>query len=254
MEPARRANEEQATLWNGLGGRGWVEAQSALDRMLRPFEDLLVESVSAAAGSRVLDVGCGTGSTTLVFARLVGKKGRGVGVDISAPMLAMARERAEQERAPATFVHADAQVHAFEPASFDAIVSRFGVMFFDDSVRAFANLRRAVAPFLPNLPARDPDAPGQFAFADRSRVRRILEDSGWTGIDVVPIDVVCTLPEQDLIRYLTRVGPIGRVLQEADERTRARIMEAIRPAFAPLVDGADVRFTGACWMVGARAE
>jgi SAM-dependent methyltransferase len=228
----------------------------------------------------VLDVGCGTGSTTLAFARRVGANGRSVGVDISAPMLTLARERAERERLPATFVCADAQVHAFEPESFDAIVSRFGVMFFDDSVRAFANVRgaaragaelrfvawrsaadnpfmtaaeRAVAPFLPNLPARDPDAPGQFAFADGGRVRRILEASGWTEIDVAPIDVVCSLPEQDLERYLTRVGPIGRVLQEADERTRARIIEALRPAFAPYVDGADVRFTGACWMVTARA-
>ena len=280
MEPARRPNEEQTTLWNGLGGRGWVEAQAALDRVLRPFEDLLVESVAVAPGNRVLDVGCGTGSTTLAFARVVGANGRAVGVDISEPMLAMARERAEQERAPATFVHADAQVHAFEPASFDAIVSRFGVMFFDDTARAFTNLRRAaragaelrfvawrsaadnpfmtaaeraVAPLLPNLPARDPDAPGQFAFADRSRVRRTLEQSGWTGVDVAPIDVICTFSEQDLHRYLTRVGPIGRVLQESDDRTRARITEALRSAFAPYVDGADVRFTGACWRVGARA-
>jgi ubiquinone/menaquinone biosynthesis C-methylase UbiE len=280
MEPARRPNEEQTTLWNGLGGRGWVEAQAALDRVLRPFEDLLVESVAVAPGNRVLDVGCGTGSTTLAFARVVGANGRAVGVDISEPMLTMARERAERERAPATFVQADAQIHAFEPASFDAIVSRFGVMFFDDTARAFTNLRRAaragaelrfvawrsaadnpfmtaaeraVAPLLPNLPARDPDAPGQFAFADRSRVRRTLEQSGWTGVDVAPIDVICTFSEQDLHRYLTRVGPIGRVLQESDDRTRARITEALRSAFAPYVDGADVRFTGACWRVGARA-
>ena len=280
MEPVRRANEDQATLWNGLGGKGWVEAQTALDRMLRPFEVALVEATNAGPGSRVLDVGCGTGSTTLAFARRVGANGRSVGVDISEPMLALARERAERERLPATFVHADAQLHAFEPASFDAIVSRFGVMFFDDSVRAFASLRRAarvgaelrfvawrsaadnpfmtaaeraVAPLLPSLPARDPNGPGQFAFADSGRVRRILEQSGWTAIDIAPIDLACEVAEQDLQLYLTRVGPIGRVLQEADERTRVQIMDALHPAFAPYVNGADVRFTGACWMVSARA-
>lgn len=280
MESVRVANEEQTALWNGLGGRGWVDAQAALDRMLRPFEDLLVESTSVLPGGRVLDVGCGTGSTALAFARRVGATGRIVGVDLSEPMLALARERAALERLPATFVTADAQVHPFEPASFDAIVSRFGVMFFDDSVRAFANLRRAaragaelrfvawrsaadnpfmtaaeraVAPLLPGLPARDPDAPGQFAFADGARVRRILEQSGWTSIDVAPIDVACAVPEQDLQRYLTRIGPIGRVLQEADERTHARITAALRPAFAPYVHGAEVRFNGACWMVSARA-
>ena len=144
---------------------------------------------------RVLDVGCGTGSTTLAVARLLGAKGRCTGIDISEPMIAAARARAEREGTPASFIRADAQTHAFEPASFDMIISRFGVMFFDDSVRAFANLRRAArddaelrfiawrsaaenpfmttaeraaAPLLPNLPARRPDAPGQFAFADRA--------------------------------------------------------------------------------------
>jgi SAM-dependent methyltransferase len=280
MESARRPNEEQASLWNGLGGRGWVEAQATLDRLLQPFEDSLLDAAAVRAGSRVLDVGCGTGSTTLAVARRVGAAGRAVGVDISEPMLALARERAERDRLPATFVCADAQVHAFEPASFDTIVSRFGVMFFDDPVRAFANLRRAArpgaelrfmawrsgaenpfmttaeraaAPLLPDLPPRDPNGPGQFAFADPERVRRILGESGWTGVEIAPNDPVCTLPEPDLTRYLIRLGPLGRVLQDADEPTRARIMAVVRPAFAPFVHGNEVRFTAACWMVTARA-
>jgi SAM-dependent methyltransferase len=280
MESARRPNEEQASLWNGLGGRGWVEAQATLDRLLQPFEDSLLDAAAVRAGSRVLDVGCGTGSTTLAFARRVGAAGRAVGVDISEPMLALARVRGERDRLPATFVCADAQVHAFEPASFDTIVSRFGVMFFDDPVRAFANLRRAArpgaelrfvawrsgaenpfmttaeraaAPLLPDLPPRDPNGPGQFAFADPERVRRILGESGWTGVEIAPNDPVCTLPEPDLTRYLIRLGPLGRVLQDADEPTRARIMAVVRPAFAPFVHGNEVRFTAACWMVTARA-
>ena len=229
---------------------------------------------------RVLDVGCGTGSTTLAVARRLGAKGRCIGIDISEPMIAAARARAEREGTPASFIRADAQTHAFEPASFDMIISRFGVMFFDDSVRAFANLRRAArddaelrfiawrsaaenpfmttaeraaAPLLPNLPARRPDAPGQFAFADQRRVHRILEESGWAEIDIRPIDVACTLPEKELVRYLTRLGPVGLILQEADERTRAQVIETVRAAFDPYVHGAEVRFTAACWMVGARA-
>ena len=113
-----QAGDEQARLWNGSAGRAWVDTQATLDRLFQPFEDLLVEAASARPGSCVLDVGCGTGSTTLAFARRVGANGRSVGVDISEPMLALARERAERERLPATFVHADAQLHAFEPASF----------------------------------------------------------------------------------------------------------------------------------------
>jgi SAM-dependent methyltransferase len=271
---------EQEKLWNSVAGRAWVEAQEVLDQLFKPFERLLVEAVSAASVSRVLDVGCGTGSTTLAVARLLGAKGRCTGIDISDPMIAAARARAEREGAPANFIRANAQTHAFEPASFDMIISRFGVMFFDDSVRAFANLRRAArgdaglrfiawrsavenpfmttaeraaAPLLPNLPVRRPDAPGQFAFAEERRVRRILEESGWAGIDIRPIDVACTLPEKELVRNVSRLGPLGRVLHETDERTRKEVLAAVRAAFDPYVHGAEVRFTAACWMASARA-
>ena len=273
-------NDEQAKLWKGSGGQGWVEAQAVLDRMFKPFEDLLVAAVSAGSRGRVLDVGCGTGSTTLAFARVLGPEGHSVGIDIADPRIAAARARADRERISATFICASAEDYAFEPEAFDTVVSRFGVMFFDDFVRAFANLRRAATsggglrfiawrsasenPFmttaeraaashLPELPARRPDAPGQFAFANGQRVRTILEDSGWTDIDVRPIDVACTIAEEDLHLYLTRIGPVARRLQEMDDRVRAHIVEAVRPAFDPYVHGTDVRFNAACWMVGARA-
>ncbi len=280
MDVTHPADDEQAALWNGRAGRAWVDAQAFLDRMFKPFEELLVEAVSAGARSRVLDVGCGTGSTTLAVARRLGAKGCCIGIDISEPMIATARARAEREGAPASFIRANAQVHALEPASFDMIISRFGVMFFDDPVRAFANLRwaatngaelrliawrsaaenpfmtaaeRAAAPLLPNLPARRPSAPGQFAFADRRRVCSILEESGWAEIDIQPIDVACVLPEQELARYVTRLGPVGLVLEDADDRTRTRVADAVRAAFDPYVHGTEVRFTAACWMVAARA-
>jgi ubiquinone/menaquinone biosynthesis C-methylase UbiE len=281
MNAAHQTDNAQTTLWNGLAGRAWVETQELLDQMFKPIEDLLVEAVSAGSGRRVLDVGCGTGSTTLAVARLLGARGRCTGIDISEPMITAARARAEREGTPAGFIRADAQTHAFEPASFDMIISRFGVMFFDDPVRAFANLRRALeadaqlrfiawrspsenpfmttaeraaAPLLPNLPARRPDAPGQFAFADQRRVYRTLEESGWAEIDIQPIDVACTLPEKDLVRYLTRLGPLGLILHEADDRTRTQVIETVRAAFEPYVHGAEVRFTAACWMVGARCS
>jgi SAM-dependent methyltransferase len=277
----RPSGDEQAALWNGTAGCAWVEAQETLDRMYKPIEDLLVDPIVAAAPRRVLDVGCGTGATTLAVARRLGAHAKCVGVDISEPMLAAARARAEREHAPATFIRADAGTHQFEPSSFDAIISRFGVMFFDDPVAAFANLRhaaragavlrlvawrspeenpfmttaeRAAAPLLPSVPPRVPDAPGQFGFADDRRVRRILEQSGWAQIDIQPIDVACTLPERELTRHATRFGPLARVLQDADDETRSRVVETVRAAFEPYVDGSEVRYDAACWMIEARAS
>jgi SAM-dependent methyltransferase len=228
----------------------------------------------------VLDVGCGTGATTLAAARRMGAKGRGTGIDISAPMIEVARARAASANVAAKFICADAQDFAFEPASFDLMISRFGVMFFEDPVRAFANLRRAAAPgaeirfiawrspaenpfmtaaeraaapLLPELPPRRPDAPGQFAFANRDRVQRIVEQSGWTGVDIRPLDVPCAMTLEDLERYLTRLGPVGAALQQADEITRAKVIDAVRAGFKPYIVDDEVRFVSACWMIVARA-
>jgi SAM-dependent methyltransferase len=271
----------QTALWNGAAGRGWVEMQALTDRVYEPLEDLLVDAVVAVSRGAVLDIGCGTGGTTVAVARRLGADSRCTGVDVSEPMIAAARARVERDGTPARFICADAQDYAFEPAAVDTIMSRFGVMFFDDPVRAFANLRRAgtdgaalrlivwrgmaenpfmttaeraAAPLLPNLQPRRPDGPGQFAFADDRRVRGILEESGWADIEIRPIDVECTFPEPELVPYLTRLGPVGLILQEADEPTRARVVEAVRPAFDPYVRGSDVHFTAACWMVQARGR
>jgi len=272
--------DEQKKLWNGLAGHAWVDTQDLLDRIYKPFEALLGDLVAARSPRHVLDVGCGTGSTTLAVARLLGENGRCTGIDISEPMIAAARARAEREQAPTDFICANAQTHAFERASVDMIVSRFGVMFFDDSIAAFANLRRAAtadaelraivwrsaadnpfmtaaeraaAPLLPNLPPRRPNVPGQFAFANTEHVRTILEEGGWSGITISPIDVACTLPETELTRYFTRLGPVGLVLHDVDEQTRERVVTTVREALTPYVHGAEVRFTAACWMISARA-
>ncbi|MGW2566406.1 class I SAM-dependent methyltransferase [Streptomyces sp. NPDC001537] len=281
MGVRRGSGDDQAARWKGPGGNAWVELQAVLDEMFKPFEDLLVDAVAARSAHRVLDVGCGTGAVTLAVARRLGAAGRSVGVDISEPVITAARARAEREGTPASFVLGDAQDHAFEPAAFDAVISRFGVMFFKDSVRAFANLRRASAdgallrfiawrgpaenpfmttaeraagPLLPDLPVRRPDEPGQFAFADPERVRRILTESGWRGIDIRPIDVSCALPESELVHYLTRLGPVGLALGGIDEQTRTRVIDTVRAAFDPFVQGTEVRFTAACWLVEARAQ
>jgi SAM-dependent methyltransferase len=281
METADPKASEQHGLWNGIGGRTWVDLQELLDQLLSPFEELLVAAVPAGSNARLLDVGCGTGQTTIAFARRLGEASQCVGVDISEPMITLARARAEKERTPPKFILADAQTHAFEPRSFDIVSSRFGVMFFDDPIQAFVNLRRAgagaaelrfvawrspdenpfmtaaeraAAPFLPELPPRRPDEPGQFAFADRDRVQRILSAAGWSHIDIAPIDVTCTMPETDLMPYVTRMGPVGRVLQQAGDEIRKGITEKLRAAFDPYVHGTEVRASCACWLVSAQSS
>jgi SAM-dependent methyltransferase len=275
------ANEEMAAAWNGISGRAWVDEQQLLDRTYAPIEKLLVDEVAATGSRTVLDIGCGAGATTLAVARSLGARGQATGIDISDPLIAVARARAQREGSSARFIRADAQTHGFEPESFDLMISRFGVMFFDDPVAAFANLRsastaagqlrllvfraldenpfmttaeRAAAPLLTHLPPRKPNAPGQFAFADAARVRRILEDSGWSGVALAPTDIECRFPAADLERFFTRLGPLGQVLREADEPTRLRVIREVRAAFEPFVCGSEVRFIAACWMTTARAR
>jgi hypothetical protein len=110
---------------------------------------------------------------------------------------------------------------------------------------------RAAAPFLPSLPAPDPNAPGQFGFADPDRVRRILAASGWQNIDVGAVDVPTSVAEQDLLTYVTRLGPVGLALKDVDEKTRAQTAAAVRAAFEPFVHDRTARFNAACWLVKA---
>jgi SAM-dependent methyltransferase len=278
VEVTHRPGGDQTALWNGTSGRAWAELQESLDAMFHPFEALLAEAVPTGSASRVLDVGCGAGSTTLAAARRLGTGGYGVGIDISEPLITAASARAGRGDAPARFIRGDAQTHPFERALFDVIISRFGVMFFDDSVAAFTNLRRAAkpnahmrfiawrspadnpfmttaeraaAPLLPSLPVAQPDAPGQFGFQDERRIRTILDGSGWTEIDIEPIDVACVLPEKDLPRYLTLMGPVGRLLQGMDSSSKQQVLGTVLPAFAPYLRDANAHFTAACWMVDA---
>jgi len=274
------ANQEQAALWNGTAGEAWVNQQKLLDASFARFEQLLVDEVVKTGARRVLDVGCGSGATTLAIARHLGDHGACTGIDISAPLVELARDRAARDGVRADFLLADAQTRDFATTGYDLVVSRFGVMFFEDPVAAFANLRgalrpnghlraitfrgmsenpfmttaeRAAAPLLPDLPARRPDAPGQFALADPERVRKILAAAGWSSIGLTAIDVPCAFPSSELIAYLTRLGPVAPVLRSADDALRARMIDAVRTAFSPLIHGEEVRFDAACWMISATA-
>ncbi len=273
-------NREQAALWNEASGRTWVELQGLMDGVLGPILPPVLDAGFPGEGGRVLDIGCGAGASTLAMARRLGPRGHCRGADISATLLAAATARAAAEGVTtASFVEADAQTFAFEPAAFDAVISRFGVMFFDDPQAAFANIRRAARPgaklafaawrspdenpllttapsavaSLLNLPAPVPDAPGPFAFADRDRVARLLAASGWSDVVIRALDAPTVVVEDDVLAYATRLGPVGRALVAADEPTRVRATDELRAAVAPFMRDGAAHFTAACWLVSATA-
>ncbi|KTT23479.1 class I SAM-dependent methyltransferase [Pseudacidovorax intermedius] len=276
------AADDQAALWNGAGGRAWVEAQPILDQLFAPVAERLIDAAAIAPGHAVLDVGCGTGATTLLAAEAAGPDGSCLGVDLSAPMVAHARQRAAAAGSPARFVCADAQAHGFAPGAHAHLLSRFGLMFFADPVAAFANLHRAMAaggtltavvwrsatenpfmttaeraalsaqPALSGLLSRRPDGPGQFAFADARRVDRILQAGGWTGVSLEAIDLPLQMPMAALPTYVARLGPLGRVLPDLAAGARPALLAAVQAAFAPFVVGERVAFDAACWLLRAR--
>jgi SAM-dependent methyltransferase len=281
MSRSESPNRQQADQWNQVSGPVWVEQQALLDRMLAPFAQRLVEEAFPGEGRKVLDIGCGAGATTLAMAERLGPGGLCLGVDISAPLIAAARARATAGGpASAAFALADAQTFAFERQAFDAVISRFGVMFFDDPAGAFGNIRaaaapgarlafsawrsaaespfmtaaaRATAPLLPPQPPPAPDAPGQFGFADPARVRRILEESGWRQVRIEPLDEPCVISDDDLMTYVMNMGPSGAALRAADAATRDKARSLLEAAFRPYVDGDHARFIAACWWGTARA-
>lgn len=141
------ANEEQIRWWNEDEGPHWVTEAERYDAINGAFGEAMLEAAALQPSERVLDVGCGNGATTIEAAKRVRPGGAAVGMDVSAPMLDLARRRATSaEVSEAEFLHADAQVHDFVEGDFDVVVSRHGLMFFDDPDLAFANLARALRP------------------------------------------------------------------------------------------------------------
>jgi SAM-dependent methyltransferase len=278
-------NAQIATMMNGPGGDHWVTHAARHDRALAPYGDAVLAAAPISAGDRVLDVGCGTGTMTRAAARLVGEgEGSAQGVDIGRPLVEKARAETRAEGGPANvaFEQADAQVHPFPPGAFDVVVSRFGVMFFDDPVAAFANLRQGMASggrlafacwqtllvndwmlvpmsaMVDHLGRPDivgPGAPGPFSLDDPDRVRAILTNSGFTGVELAeeahPMWLGTDL--DDAVGYLEG-HPIAQVMSEGKPPDLVRkAVTALRPAIAPHVTPGGVFLPSKAWIVAARA-
>lgn len=268
------ANEDQIEAWNGPMGEKWAERQDRMDALLEPLSRVAIERAGVTAGEVVLDIGCGCGASSLALAPAARSV---VGYDVSGPMLAAARKRSAALD-NVSFVEADASTVALEPIG-DLLFSRFGVMFFDDPVAAFANLRSglksgaracllvwralmenewmaqplgALMPFVENPAPRDPRAPGPFAFADRDYVEDLLTKAGFVDIGFEALDGKLELGRStaDAVREFSEMGPLSSLLEQASERDKAvAAVEGVMAGHAG-EDGA-VRMGAACWIVSA---
>jgi SAM-dependent methyltransferase len=276
------ANPEEYEAWNGEGGRRWVANADERDRVLEPVADVLLAAAALEFGERVVDVGCGCGAVTLSAAERV-VPGSVVGIDLSEPMLDVARQRAQDTARPLNveFVQGDAQTHPFEPAAFDAAISRFGTMFFGDPVAAFANLGRGLRPgaricfatwqplavndwlrvpgaalleFMTS-PVPQSEGPGMFAQSDADVVRDVLGAAGYTAVVLEPVELRLTLgaTPDGATRYLADTGSGRAALERIPEGRRSAALAAVRAVLGDHADSSGVHLGANIWIVAARS-
>lgn len=278
---AKAADPGSPEYWNGEGGRRWLAHMDQTERLLEPLTQGLYAAAAVVAGESVLDVGCGGGATSRELARRTGPAGRVTGVDVSAPILAVARERSGA-LPNLVFETADAANAAAPARPHDVLVSRFGVMFFADPVAAFANLRHWLVPggrvaflcwqsldrnpwmavpasaafrIVPAPPPPEPGTPGPFAFADADRTLRILGRAGFGGPRAAPaVAHLCWPDLPTALDYVMEMGVLGRALRDQPGGVRSRVRGAVAGALAERAGGdGTVALDCAAWLVTASA-
>jgi SAM-dependent methyltransferase len=285
-DPGRgSANADQAEYWNSASGQRWITFQEALDQRFAPVTELLLRRAGVRPGECAIDIGCGTGTTTEQLAAAVGAHGSVLAIDISEPLLAAARRRLlHGSHAKVRLVRADAQTHRFERGCHDLVVSRFGVMFFDDPIGAFANLLRALRPggrlaFVswgrleanpwfalplavgiarlgPPEP-QPPRAPGPLALSEPDYVEELLRGAGFAEVRIEQVHTLLpgarsTREEAELMSLF---GPLARLMRErgADEATRLVLVEDLATGLAPYLTADGVRLPAMVHLVTATA-
>ena len=283
--PDTQDNAAQIAYWNDRAAVTWTTFQERLDALFEPLTALALDAAAPAPGEQIIDVGCGCGATVLALADRVGANGQVLGLDISEPMAARARERITAAGLTnARVTVSDAAVHAFRRENADLLFSRFGVMFFADPVAAFANLRRALRQdgrllcaawrpladnpwftvplhaaqaMLPPQPPADPNAPGPFALANPDRTLGILADAGWHDVILtrhdVPMRFAAAGQIEQATEFATRVGALARMLADVDPTMHARVRQAVADALNAYDSPAGISLSGSIWLISARA-
>lgn len=276
-------NQAQRDTWNGDSGRRWVADADRRDAVLAPVADTLLAAARTQPGESILDIGCGCGATTITAATQAGPGGKVHGIDLSEPMLAVARQRAcDAGVTTVSFTAADAQTDPVAGAAHDAVISRFGTMFFDDVVAAFTNIGHGVRPggrlclatwqplglnewlTVPGaallrygtLPDSQPGGPGMFAQADPDLLRSTLTRAGWVAVDSRAVSVTLRLGDDpaDATDYLADSGVGRAVLDTVAAADKPAALAAVADVLAPHTTDDGVHLDAAILITTATIE
>ncbi|GAA2118222.1 class I SAM-dependent methyltransferase [Actinomadura alba] len=270
-------NTEQAEAWNGYEGEHWAAHDDRYDAVNGGFNAYLLDAARVGERDRVLDIGCGNGQLTRLAAGRA-RLGRAHGIDLSAPMLARARARADEEGVSnVTFEQGDAQVHTFPADGHDVAISRFGIMFFGDPVGAFGNVGRALRPggrlaflCMTGLEGTDmasvfgamaaylprptgPDGTGPTSFADPARIQEVLTGAGFQDVTATHVEADGRWGRDvaDAAEFISAWGPVRFHMEQAGPEAAAKAREALIPALRPFETPEGVRLRGTAWLVTA---
>ena len=277
-------NKDQKEFWNGQKGNIWVSLEQKIDMMLDPLGNAALKVLAPKINERVLDIGCGTATTTLKIAKLVGDNGVVTGVDISKPMLECAKQKAKKKlKHNIDFVLADCQNHEFEFDSYDAVFSRFGVMFFGDAIAAFSNLKKAtkaggrltfvcwadrlenewmevstkVASQILELPPKSaPKEPGPFAFEDLEYLKKILVKAGWSKVEIKKYSTRNSVGKtvKESANFLSRMGPMSVPFEGAEEAIKRKVILSLEKSFSNYLTDNGVKMNFSTWIVTAQKD
>jgi SAM-dependent methyltransferase len=277
-------NTDQAEHWDAMAST-WVEIEPHLERTAQSPGQWVMDRLDLQPGQAVLDLGCGTGPTTVELGRRVGVDGSVLGVDIAAEMLVRARQRATEEGAAnVSFLHADVQSYDLGTAAYDRAFSRFGVMFYADPVASFSNVHDSLKPggllgfvswqdvmanewmLVPGMavmsvtgtlpPMPEPGQPGPFSLSDAQHIHDVLRSAGFADVDVLPRNDVMSVSDGDIVEYARvalRVGAAREALKDADDETKARALESVIDALRDKVEDGQLSLTRGTLLVTARA-